>query len=286
MSKTLLREVKLLQKNIQKKDIQIKEIILDKESQLQDKEEKIQEQKNQVERLMIKTQELKSAYEAEVEKRCALQRLIFGKKSEKFVEVIEGQESLRLFELDSDQVECDEDDLEEIRYKRPKSTGRQKQDISQLPQREVIVRVRDEERVCGCGNEKQFVRYDSKHLLHYVPAVFEVEIQKREVLACQKGCEKSIVIAPVIPQILPKARATESLLAYISISKVLDRQPLYHLEKKIEREHHWHIPRKIMSRWMILVADKLQPLVNLMKEELLNYDVAAIDATTLQVQVS
>jgi transposase len=145
------------------------------------------------------------------------------------------------------------------------------------------VRVRDEERVCGCGNEKQFVRYDSKHLLHYVPAVFEVEIQKREVLACQKGCKKSIVTAPVIPQILPKARATESLLAYISISKVLDRQPLYHLEKKIEREHHFHIPRKIMSRWMILMADKLQPLVNLMKEELLNYDVAAIDATTLQV---
>jgi hypothetical protein len=87
MSETLLREVKLLQKNIQKKDIQIKEIILDKE-------EKIQEQKNQVERLMIKTQELKNAYEAEVEKRCALQRLIFGKKSEKFVEVIEGQDSL------------------------------------------------------------------------------------------------------------------------------------------------------------------------------------------------
>ena len=38
-----------------------------------------------------------------------------------------------------------------------------------------------------------------------------------------------------------------------------------------------------MSRWMILMADKLQPLVNLMKDELLSYDVASIDATTLQV---
>ena len=38
-----------------------------------------------------------------------------------------------------------------------------------------------------------------------------------------------------------------------------------------------------MSRWMILLADKLQPLVNLMKEEILSYDRAAIDATTLQV---
>ena len=293
MSELLLKEVQLLRENellikeilrdkvvqLQDRDVQLQ----DKDVQLQDKEEKIEEQKNQVEMLEIKTQELKNAYEAEIEKRISLQRLIFGKKSEKFVEDIEGQEPLPLFELDADQIECDEADLEEIKYKRPKSKGRKKQDVSQLPQREVIIPVGDEERVCGCGAEKQVVRYDTKHLLHYIPGKLEVEVQKREVLACQKGCEKSIVTAPVIPQILPKARATESLLAYISVSKVLDRQPLYHLEKKIEREHGWHIPRKTMSRWMILMADKLQPLVNLMKEELLSYDVAAIDATTLQV---
>jgi len=84
-------------------------------------------------------------------------------------------------------------------------------------------------------------------------------------------------------QILPKCKASESLLSYICVSKVLDRQPLYHLEKKIQREHHWHIPRNTMARWMIQLSEKLQPLVNLMKDEILGYDIAAIDATTLQV---
>jgi transposase len=87
----------------------------------------------------------------------------------------------------------------------------------------------------------------------------------------------------VLPHILPKSKVTESVLAYISVSKVLDRQPLYHIEKKLEREHGWRISRQIMSRWLIQLADKLQPLINLMKDEVLGYDISAVDATVLQV---
>jgi transposase len=78
-------------------------------------------------------------------------------------------------------------------------------------------------------------------------------------------------------------RATESLLAYIAISKVLDRQPLYHIEKKLDREHHWNIPRQTMAKWLIRLADPLNPLLSLMKDVIIDYDIAHVDATGLQV---
>ena len=44
--------------------------------------------------------------------------------------------------------------------------------------------------------------------------------------------EDNIVTAALPERILPKCRVTESLLAYIAVSKVLDRQPIYHLESQ------------------------------------------------------
>ena len=130
------------------------------------------------------------------------------------------------------------------------------------------------------------IGYEIRRRLHFKPAEFELVIEKREKRACRKGCaigSKAVVTAPAPNHILTKCKATESLLAYIAVSKVLDRQPLYHLEKSIEQRYHWHIPRHTMARWLIQLSDKLQPLINLMKDEILSYDIAAIDATILQV---
>jgi transposase len=261
MSKALENEVEYLRKTVSDQALKFQGIIQDKDIQLQ---------------------ETIAAYEAKIESLLAAQRLAFGKKSERFVDISGDQ--ISLFETDTNQEisETDENDTEDITYTRRKSTNK-KQDWSHLPTREVIIRVPEEDRTCSCGSEKQVIGYESKKLLHYVPATIDVEIQKREKLACKKGCADAMRTAPAVPHILPKVQATESLLSYICVSKVLDRQPLYHLEKKIEREHHWRIQRKTMARWMILLADKLQPLINLMKESILDYDVSAIDATTLQV---
>jgi transposase len=284
MSKSLKKETinwqekaEILVSVLAKKDRQIHL----KDNELLEKANQIQIQEIEALQQETEIQHLKEQYQAKQDELMALKRMIFGKKSERFVDDTTPNQ-IPLFDLDADQVDIDEEDLEEITYKRKRSK-KKKWDLSKLPQRDVIIPVPDEDRICLCGCEKQLVRYDKKHILNHIPAVFEIIVQKREVLACKKGCEKSIVTAPVVPQVLPKCRVSESLLAYIAVSKVLDRQPLYHLEKKIEREHNWHISRQTMARWLIQLSEKLQPLINLMKEEILTYDIAAIDATTLQV---
>lgn len=146
------------------------------------------------------------------------QRQAFGKKSERFVD----EAQLPLFEKEIDQKEIKESDIEKITYTRKKKKDKQA-DMSLLPQREEIIEVPKEQKVCGCGNEKQVIRYETKHILNYQPAIVEVIVQKREVCACKKGCDTSIVTAAVPKHILPKCRASESLLSHIAVSKVLDR---------------------------------------------------------------
>jgi transposase len=98
-----------------------------------------------------------------------------------------------------------------------------------------------------------------------------------------KGCEGQFVTAPLPLRVLPKSVASESLIAHVCVSKVLDRQPLYHLEKSMEQRFNWKVGRNLMANWMIAVADQLQPLINLMKDHIEGYDIAAIDATSFHV---
>jgi transposase len=212
------------------------------------------------------------------------QRHRYGKRSERFSD--DGQQPLPLFDTDAPPaVDADQSDkdIETITYSRKKK-GRESR--PSIPVREEIIPVDEKERTCTfCGREKACIGYETKQLLNYQPAIFEIINQKREKLACKKGCESQLITAAIPKHILPKCSATESLLSFIVVSKVLDRQPLYHLEKRIEEMHGWHIQRKTMARWMIQLADKLQPLINLMKDQVMDYDIAAVDATTLQVLV-
>jgi len=208
----------------------------------------------------------------------------YGRKTERFVD--DENPNLPLFPVTIDSVEfpSDPEDIEDIRHTPKKRGKRRPLDPAGIPSREVILPVAPENRVCDCcGKEKDVIGYACSSRLHFKPVEFEMITEKREKMACRKGCSGQMVTATLPLRILPKSRASESLIAYICVSKVLDRQPLYHLEKSIEQRYDWKIGRNIMSRWMIMVADNLQPLVNLMKDQIEGYDIAAIDATSFQV---
>lgn len=75
----------------------------------------------------------------------------------------------------------------------------------------------------------------------------------------------------------------ESFLAYLITSKLHDRQPLYHLEKKLASQYGIDISRQSMSKWFNDLYQPLLPLYNLLKDYIIDYDIASLDATTLQV---
>ena len=221
----------------------------------------------------------KTAYDCLQSQVQALLRHRFGQRSERFIDPLERQKLLfDEGQLPVDSAEAEQTNTTDI----PAHTRRKKKikNTDHLPRSVVIIPVDEADKICACGCEKAVIRHEIKELYDYKPAVFQIIEQRREVVACPKGCEASIQTAKAPLQVLPKIKATESLLAHIIVSKLHDRQPLYHLEKYGRAVD---VSRETMARWMIQLKTPLMPIFNLMKDRIIDYDIASIDATSLQV---
>ena len=213
-----------------------------------------------------------------------MRRHRFGKRSERYIDPENPQ--LSLFP-DENEIFAQADALGEQAEKtttvaahtRKKKTKSEKD----LPRRIEIIPISNEDKQCACGACKTVIRYESKELLHYQPCVIEIVEQRREVAACPKGCDNQIVTAPAPKQILPKTHATEAFWSFLVVSKLDDRQPLYHLERQLKERHSIDCSRQTMARWLIDLMTPLRPINNLLKDYVIDYDVASCDATTLQV---
>jgi transposase len=208
----------------------------------------------------------------------------FGTKSERFIDPENPQLSLfqdnvSLFATAETAGAAIEDEIKVPAYSRKKKSKNNKT----LSRRIEIIFLSEEEKQCPCGACKEVIRYEKKESIHYQPCVFEILEQRREVAVCPKGCDGQIVTAPAPLHILPKVKATEEFLSFLVVSKLDDRQPLYHLEKQLKQRYDLDCSRQTMARWLIELMFPLQPIYNLMKDEVIGYDVASCDATTLQV---
>ena len=243
-------------------------------AQLLAKNEIIQAKDQQIE-------QLKDAYEFLQSQLDALKRMIFGSKSERFIDPESKQPSLldepEFSELEADGAEIPEQLTKVAPHTRKKKVNPHKS----LPRRKVIIMLTEAEMLCGCGACKELIRTEVKEIINYVPAVFEIIEQHRQVAACPK-CKEGIVTAPAPLQILPKVGVSESFLAYLVVSKFEDRQPLYHLESKMY-SYGVDCSRQNMARWLIDLVEPLRPIYNLLKDNIIEYDVASCDATSLQV---
>ncbi|WP_339439704.1 IS66 family transposase, partial [Pseudomonas sp. EA_15y_Pfl1_P104] len=76
--------------------------------------------------------------------------------------------------------------------------------------------------------------------------------------------------------------ASPSVLAMLLTTKYVDGLPLYRFEKVLGR-HGVDIPRQTLARWVIQCCEHFQPLLNLMRDRLLESPVIHCDETRVQV---
>ena len=93
---------------------------------------------------------------------------------------------------------------------------------------------------------------------------------------------RPIIVAPMPPQPIPKSMATAGMCAFIAIMKYADGLPLYRQEKILAR-YGLTIPRATLASWMIKLGALIVPLMNLLHETQVSYDVMQMDETTVQV---
>ncbi len=116
--------------------------------------------------------------------------------------------------------------------------------------------------------------------LDIIPAKIQVLRHIRKKYACD--CGQCIKTAPLPAQPIPRSMASPGLLAHIAVCKYQDALPLYRQETILQRIGV-DIPRATLANWMIQAGHLIQPLINLLHERLLSYDIVQMDETTVQV---
>jgi transposase len=210
----------------------------------------------------------------------------FGRKSEK-----ELQEEKQQLLFDSEESTPAEQDTEEsttaIKAYQRKKPGRKPIDES-IPREEVIVDIPEEDKQCACGHVLTRIGEETSEKLHVIPPKMWVERIVRPKYGC-KACEGSgdeenpaVRIADVRPAIIPKSIATPSLLSFIIVNKFVDHLPYYRQEKRFERIGI-HISRQNMSNWQLAAFEKIEPLIECLKEHIRIGPVGNMDETPVQV---
>jgi transposase len=177
--------------------------------------------------------------------------------------------------------EPDDDHVVVPAHKRAKR-GRKPLDPA-LPREVVRHELPEGERVCPHdGAALREIGVEASEQLDIVPQQVRVIRHERIKYACP-CCDGTIRLAPRPAQVIPKGLFTESALAWIATSKYLDGLPLYRQAVLLGRFGGTDISRNTLSASIVRIGQAAQPVVNLLRDELLGSPLVFGDETELQV---
>ena len=217
-----------------------------------------------------------------------LRAQLYGRKTEKRRAFEESPQALLFDEAEacSTAEEESKEEIVEVKSHSRKKRGR-KPLPADLPRVDVIHDLREEEKACACGCIKSRIGEEVSEQLDIVPARIRVIRHIRYKYVC-RNCEgvdaeePAVKIAPLPEQLIPKSIASAGLLAHVLTAKFVDALPFYRQEGQFARLGV-DLPRSTMCGWAIKVADRCEPILELLDREIRSGPLINIDETPLQV---
>ncbi len=180
--------------------------------------------------------------------------------------------------------ECEEGKDEGIdvpAHKRAKR-GRKPLDPA-LPRTVVRHELPESERVCPHdGSTLKEIGIETSEQMDIIPQQVRVIRHERVKYACP-CCDGSLRLASKPAQIIPKGLFSEGLLAWVISSKYCDGLPIYRQAALLGRFGGTDLSRNTMAASVVRVGMAVQPIINLLRDHLLEAPLTYGDETQIQV---
>lgn len=162
-----------------------------------------------------------------------------------------------------------------------KKRGRKPLDPA-LPREIVRHELPEAERVCAHdGASLVEIGVEISEQLDIIPQQVRVIQHQRVKYACP-CCDQGIKVTPALARIIPKGLLTESALAWVVTSKYMDALPLYRQAALLAR-FGGDLSRTTLAASVVKVGEAIQPIINLLRDHLLDADLVHADETVVQV---
>ena len=132
----------------------------------------------------------------------------------------------------------------------------------------------------GCGAPLERIGEDVSEKLDYRPGEFTVQRHVRGKWVCR--CCERLVQAPMPAAVIDKGIPTAGLLAQVLVSKYADHLPLARQETIYARAGV-ALPRSTLAEWVGVCGQRLQPLVDALRAEVLAAAVLHADETPVRM---
>ncbi|HYE37477.1 IS66 family transposase [Methylocaldum sp.] len=138
------------------------------------------------------------------------------------------------------------------------------------------------ERVCAHdGTALVEIGVDISEQLDIIPQQVRVIQHQRVKYACP-CCDEGIRVSPAPARIIPKGLLSESALAWVVSAKYQDALPLYRQAALLGR-FGGDLSRNTLAASIVRVGEAVQPIINLLRDHLLEADLVLGDETVIQV---
>lgn len=240
-------------------------------------------------KLSAEIEQLKLELLKERQKYLELERILFGRKSEKRLPKDSSQldinfDKLEVLEQEREQFNTLVDEIQVESHKRRLNKTTKKKEASpvipaSIERRDFILEPE--------GIDLEFfekIGEDIREVLEYSPGYFYVKryIRPKYKLKDNKSLKTKIHQADAHESFIAKSYAGNSILAELVIGKYIDHLPVYR-QVEIFKRNGIKLPYSTLNSWIHQVATELYPLYEVLAKQVLNSNYIQVDETTLPV---